>query len=226
MILTLSLALGASLVAFAYLVADHLKGDAFVGWDIRFAVWLHERSSGPLLSFSDVATLAGDGLLLSLVVAAAAVVWIRHGRPNNAAALVIALAGTGLLNAVLKRLLEASPPHPTLAFMDIGTRTFPSGHAAGAAAVYGTLAFLLGQRARGLRPRVLFGGAAFTLIGLVGFSRISLGTHYLSDVLGGACFGIAWATVCLLAHTAYGDRSVLLLMQRLLARLGPPTREP
>jgi membrane-associated phospholipid phosphatase len=224
--LALSVALAATLSAFGYLVADQLTGEAFVRWDTRFAIWLHDHSSARLLSVSDVATLAGNGLVLSLVVAATAMRWIARRRSADAAALVIAFAGAALLTAVFKSLLDNSAPHPTVAFMDIGTRTFPSGHAAGAATVYVMLAFLLGRRARRRLSRVLVSGAAFSLITIVGLSRVLLGTHYLSDVLGGVCLGLACACASLIALEAYSDSSAPVHAQRMLRRPRAPTGEP
>ncbi len=61
--------------------------------------------------------------------------------------------------------------------------------------LYGSLAYWLirGQHHRG--NQVMIGMAAVSLIGIVGFSRIYLGVHFLSDVLGGYLLGICWLIV-------------------------------
>ena len=52
---------------------------------------------------------------------------------------------------------------------------------------------------KGRRQRVLLFAAAIFVVVLVGFSRIALGAHYVSDVLAGMFFGMAWLTICLFA---------------------------
>ncbi|MEW6490776.1 MAG: phosphatase PAP2 family protein [Thermodesulfobacteriota bacterium] len=81
-------------------------------------------------------------------------------------------------------------PHVTLA-----TPAFPSAHAAGAAAVYGFLAFLVARDLKQARAR--FEVAYWTAVGvlLVGSSRVLLGVHYVTDVLAGLLVGALWIVV-------------------------------
>jgi membrane-associated phospholipid phosphatase len=150
---------------------------------------------------------------LLLVVGALAVVFVRRGRVNDAAVLILALGGAGVINALLKLVFQR--PRPELAFVHLETYSFPSGHAAVATATFATLAFVLGRRS-GRGRTIAIAAAAIALIVLVGFSRLYLGVHYLSDVMAGTSFGLAWASLCLIAYTLSGERSIPL--PRLSAR--------
>lgn len=77
---------------------------------------------------------------------------------------------------------------------------FPSGHALASAALYGMLLVLLRRRVRSRRWQQVITGGILLLILLIGFSRIYIGAHWPSDVLGGFALGGAY---CLLAVTVY-----------------------
>lgn len=206
----------ASVVAFAHIVEDYLTGDPIVRWDVELARWLHEHSSPALVSFFKVVTLAGNAGVVAAATVVVGLLLLRRGAVNDAVFLGVVAVGVELLNAVLKLVFHR--PRPELAFVHLDTYSFPSGHAAGATAVYGALAYLAVRRTAGpLRLAVLV--ATPVLIALVGFSRLYLGAHYLSDVLAGFCLGAAWLFACLTAVLAFGDRSVEPLLPRLVRRL-------
>ena len=72
---------------------------------------------------------------------------------------------------------------------------FPSAHAAAAAAVCGAAAWLCSIRMRSWRARVAIWAVASMLAALVGISRVYLGVHWATDVIGGWIFGILWLAV-------------------------------
>jgi undecaprenyl-diphosphatase len=203
-----------SLAAFAHITEDYLTGDPIVRWDTRFALWLHEHASHPLVVLFKVLTLAGNTAVLFLVVLAIGIVLLRRTRPNDAAVLVLAFGGAALINALLKLVFHRA--RPELSFVHLGTYSFPSGHAAVSSATFSTLAYLLRRRFTSTRARLLLALATVIAIGLVGFSRLYLGAHYLSDVLAGFSFGLAWASFCLILYTLWGDRNVLHPLRRAL----------
>lgn len=186
----------AAVVAFARVVEDYLTGDPIVRWDVSFARWLHDHSSPWLVDVFRVVTFAGNAIFLALVTAVALAVLLRRRAYLHGALLAGAAAGIEVTNAVLK--LAFQRPRPELAFVHLDTYSFPSGHAAGSAAVYTLLAALLGRTLR-RRGRVLLGLATTVLVGSIAFSRLYLGAHYLSDVLAGLALGVAWTAGCLLA---------------------------
>ncbi len=193
----------ASLFAFAHVAEDYLTGDPIVRWDVELARWLHTHSSQTLVSVFDVVTLAGNVATLAAVTAVVGLFLLRRGAVNDAVFLGAVALGVELVNGVLK--LAFHRPRPELAFVHLDTYSFPSGHAAGSTAILGALAYLAARRTAGpLRVAVLVATPA--LIALVGFSRLYLGAHYLSDVLAGLCVGAAWLFACLTVLLALGDR--------------------
>jgi membrane-associated phospholipid phosphatase len=208
----LTAGLVAAVAAFAHLAEDYLTGDPIVRWDVSFARWLHEHASDPLVRVFDVITLAGNTVVLVVLVTAIGIVLLRRTRPNEATVIALALVGSALLNGALKLLFHR--PRPELAFVHLDTYSFPSGHAAVSTATFSTIAFLLGRRYRSLRARLLIPLGTLVAILLVGFSRLYLGAHYLSDVLAGISVGFGWAMLCLIAYTLWGERNVFHAFRR------------
>jgi undecaprenyl-diphosphatase len=191
-----------SVFAFAHLAEDYVTGDPIVRWDVELARWLHEHSSPALVSVFDVITLAGNVVTLAVLTAIVGLLLLRRGARNDAMFLGAVALGVELVNGVLK--LAFHRPRPELAFVHLDTYSFPSGHAAGSTAIFGALAYLAARRTAGpLRTAILVATPA--LIALVGFSRLYLGAHYLSDVLAGYAVGAAWLFACLTVVLAFGD---------------------
>src|SRR5262249_5365834 len=99
--------------------------------------------------------------------------------------------GALILDPVLKSLVGRLRPvvaHPVA--HGIGN-SFPSGHALGSIVCYGAVLLVFLPAARG-RWRTAFIAVTVALVALIGISRILLGVHYLSDVVGAWAVGIAW----------------------------------
>jgi undecaprenyl-diphosphatase len=160
-----------------------------------------------LLAAARAATTAGDSDVVNVVAAAVAIALLIIRFWRGAVLVVIARIGELASTTAVKDLLAR--PRPTLLNpVDYAAGySFPSGHAAGAAAVYGALVVLVLPRA--IRwARALLLAAGTSLISAVAASRVLLGVHYPSDVAAGAALGLAWvgiaALLVLLMETVRG----------------------
>jgi undecaprenyl-diphosphatase len=111
--------------------------------------------------------------------------------------LIVAVPGGMLLNEAIKLLVHRPRPFVTGWFVDWSGYSFASGHTISATLLYGQLALFLVPSIKGRRWRALTIFGVVLIVLLVGFGRIALGAHYLTDVLAGIVFGIAWLTICL-----------------------------
>jgi len=155
-----------------------------------------------------------------------AIGWFHVAAPTTVAAvIVVAILGlrwqaitlgvaalTGhLFNQLLKALIERPRPEMAaerMAELGVDTFAFPSGHAQSFTIFYGFLAYLIWQHVPWPWLRRLGAAGALMMIVLVGISRVYLGVHWPSDVLGAYCIGILW--IC--------------LWTRVLRATGVPTR--
>lgn len=106
--------------------------------------------------------------------------------------LAIAGAGAGIWPWLLKKYYGRARPLEIDQLVRVSDLSFPSGHAFGAAAVYIALAYYAGRYARRWSQEVFFYCLGAVLILIVGASRIYLGVHFPTDVLGGLSAGAAW----------------------------------
>jgi undecaprenyl-diphosphatase len=140
-----------------------------------------------------VTWLGSDGVLWTVIAAAALVLAFRR-RWRLAIYLVITGAGALVLDPTLKSLVGRLRPvvaHP----IAHGTGdSFPSGHSLGSIVCYGAILLVFLPAARG-RWRTAFITVIVALVALIGISRILLGVHYLSDVVGAWALGITWLGV-------------------------------
>ena len=144
-----------------------------------------------------MATELGSVRVAVPVVASVALLLIFKRRWRTVGYWLSAVAFAQALVWVLKLTLARARP---IAIYDGAEQfSFPSGHAASSIVLYGFLAVVL---ARGKAPSVKWAAALFAviLVGLVSFSRLYLGAHWMSDVLGSLALGTAWVALLSMAY--------------------------
>ena len=186
--------------AFVSIVEDVLTHNPLVAMDQAVYHLLQALRTPVSDSVMIACTELGDRAV-TLPVIVAVLGWLLWQRAWRPAIYWIAAVSVG---AVLIALLKTgfALPRPIPLYHGTGAFGFPSGHAAMSSVIYGFLAVLV-ARELSARVRGVIFAALSVLVGMIAFSRLYLGAHWLSDVLGGLSFGLAW--VALLA-TAYVRR--------------------
>ena len=207
----------AAAFAFAHITEDYLTNDPLARWDVNFARWLAGERDGIGTDLARVVTVVGSPAFVLALCAVVCLVLYRRGRVADAIFLPLVLGGAELLNLILK--LSFHRQRPEFAFVNLETYSYPSGHAMISVAGYGALVYLLWGRLGSWRARALVTGGATVLVGLICFSRLYLGVHYLSDVLAGIAGGFFWLAVAVAIHTLYGDSVAAWLRSTRLDRL-------
>lgn len=111
------------------------------------------------------------------------------------------MVGAGLFNDSLKVLFHRARPDPFFGIPPPGDYSFPSGHSLCSFCFYGMIAALFVARIRNRAARVAVVMAAALIIFSVGMSRVYLGVHYPTDVLGGWTLALSWISFLLVFDT-------------------------
>jgi membrane-associated phospholipid phosphatase len=187
----------ALVAAFAFLAQAYVTGDATVDVDRWLANALHANATPPATTALAAVTLLGSTSALALAAGSAGGYLVGRGRRQDAALLVVVLCGAQLLGWILKAIFERPRPSFDDPLALAGWFSFPSGHAMSSIALYGALAFVFADRLRSPKARLVVVGGLALLVAAIGFSRLYLGVHYLTDVLAGYSAGLAWLLLVL-----------------------------
>jgi undecaprenyl-diphosphatase len=141
-------------------------------------------------------TALGGGAVLTLLTLLVLGYLLLNRRLHAAILLAVAALGGLALNNGLKHFFARERPGIVPHLSEVSSASFPSGHSMLSAIIYLTLGVMLARTVTDWRLKGYFIGIALTLTVLIGLTRIYLGVHYPSDVLGGWAAGIAYAILC------------------------------
>ena len=193
------LVLVAALVGFVFLAATYDQ-DPLASVDVDVAKWVATDLPHALELAARPFSWLGGWIGLSVLGVAMALLLVRERAWADLVFLTAALLGSDLAVSLLKAWFDRERPDVAPAVRLPASASFPSGHAAEGVAGLGGLAVLAAERLPSRRARMwLWAAVAFAGVA-VGLSRIVLGVHYVTDVLAGWCFGLAWLAGCLLVR--------------------------
>jgi len=186
------------LVLFALLAEDVLEQGRLLAVDSALANELHRANTAYGIYAYKIISLFGYQILFPACAVIALILAARR-QWLYLLAWVVALAGGQALNLLLKTLFAR--PRPVFADPVVveSYYSFPSGHSMMSLIAYGMLAYLIGLYIKNHYARIFVVFIAALAIVLIGISRMVLGAHYLSDVVGGFIAGGVWLATCIAA---------------------------
>ena len=189
---------------FGFLVSQVTGNGSLLHSDADLASRLHRWAlSGPgRVDELKGVTFFGSGPWLAILVLVVSLTLFVRRRPRLGVFLVLTAALGGIIDTIVKDWVGRPRPAFTHPIVVESGKSFPSGHAMSSTIVYGALALIvlpLFPR----RERVVPVALAATLVLVIGFTRLALGAHFLTDVLGGYVLGLSWLFVSTAAFTAW-----------------------
>ncbi len=184
---------------FGGIAEDVLTDDPLTVVDEQVAAWFHDHTTPALATAMVVVTSLGSMPVISGIALVIFFLLLWRQYWHRLLVLILTIPGGMLLNLLLKSAFARQRPSFENPIITVTGHSFPSGHTMMATLLLGLLALFAVVHLKAWRWRVLTVLVAVLLILLVALTRVALGVHYLSDVLGGIAAGVAWLTVCLTA---------------------------
>jgi len=192
--------LGAALLYVGALVSglaeDVLSNESIVRADGCLAQWLAAHRTPAGIGFFDAVSFLGNWQV-TVIMLIAAVIFLWNHRRRSALAMIVAATGSQIVVSLGKAGFDRPRPPAVLAIITPLDASFPSGHSSISVALYALGFYLLFRATRSPRLRGLWLVLAALFPLMIGFSRLYLGVHYLSDVLGGWGVGLWWSILVL-----------------------------
>jgi undecaprenyl-diphosphatase len=185
----------AALLSFTYIAHEIiLEQEEYV--DHQFFQILSPHINAPLTGIMEIITYGASGRFLQIVYGLLVMGYLI--KKNWKRAIEIAVIGLGgfVINYFMKLSFQRQrPPDPLIE--PLQNFSFPSGHATSGFIFYGLLVYLLWKSKLKQVYKYIFSSVLIIIAFIIGFSRIYLRLHYLSDVVAGFCIGFAWLAVAI-----------------------------
>ncbi len=201
----LVISLGATIAGLAVfaLLADAVSDQAAITrLDLSVDNSLHAHASPLGVKIATVVSALGGPVAMAALMVAGAIYLLVRREKLLLYGWLVAFIGGGALDWALKTIFRRNRPSFPDPFIHVLGYSFPSGHSMGSLIGYGMLAYVVAHSVRRRGIDLLVAACAGVLVLAIGFSRLYLGAHYLSDVLAGFAAGMVWLAANILALEA------------------------
>ena len=201
-----ALALALVGIPFGLLLHQVTTDGPLTALDDSAARWLHTRIQGEdgVIAFLQVISFLGKPIFLLFAIGIPGAWILYHGGRKLAIFLAVTCIGGGIVDTIVKVVVGRPRPVVERPIVEAFGNSFPSGHSMASVVCYGALLLVL-MPLMSNRVRKLAIGAFVVLVLAIGFSRLMLGVHFISDVLGGYVLGFAWLAASVAAFEIWRE---------------------
>jgi membrane-associated phospholipid phosphatase len=168
-------------------------------FDARFAAWLAPHRTPTTLAIANWVSHAGTIPVMWICATILIATLFRREWRAVAVGWVLLAGGGEMVEQILKRTFRRDRPANVEQWLVAGGFSFPSGHTMGAVVGYGLMTYLVLFRVRNPIARAAVIACGTAIIAAIGFSRLVLGVHYVTDVIGGFAAGAVWISLAIAA---------------------------
>lgn len=176
-------------------ISDEVLDREAFAFDKIILLWIHSFANPTLDRIMQTITRLNDPEVVSVVAGIALVLLLWKRYYPEAKIFVINCTGGVVLSYGLKSVFGKTRPDLWESAIEEVSFSYPSGHALGSTVLYGFLAYILATRYPQFSWAIYI--AAVALIGAIGSSRLYLGVHWPTDIIGGYGIGFLWLTFCI-----------------------------
>jgi undecaprenyl-diphosphatase len=206
MLVGLILAAGA-LIFFGWLASEIFEGETKI-FDEAVRAAAMQTASPRLTQLMVFFSFIGSVIFLFPLGIVAVIIFLRLKWKRAAVLFALTMAGEIVLDLTLKGFFRRPRPEALYGYALPLSFSFPSGHALGSFCFYGILAWLVAARLKNPAGKTLVWVLASALILSIGFSRIYLGVHYPSDIIGGYAAALVWTVTIALGDFFFNRRNL------------------
>ncbi|KXH80705.1 phosphatase PAP2 family protein [Sporosarcina sp. HYO08] len=194
-------------ILFGY-IANAIRRQTIERFDLSIIHFVQGFETSSLTAVMKFFTWVGSGYIVSIIALIGFL--IIYGKLKNrgqALLLVFVVLGTILLNHFLKLYFKRERPE-IHRILNANGFSFPSGHSMMAFSLYAIIAYIAWRHAKTVTSKTLLIILSAIMIIMIGVSRIYLGVHYPSDVVGGYAASALWVTASIVVYHFYRKKYV------------------
>jgi membrane protein DedA with SNARE-associated domain len=183
-----------TLFLFVGMVEDVITSDSIIIIDNQIANFLYYYRDVELVKIFLWITLLGKWEIVLFGLLITTLILVLFKKRKDIIGLLVAITGSMLFDVLGKLLIHRSRPEGIAVYQE-NSFSFPSGHATIAMAFYGFITYYIVRHMKIWQNKINFLFLGITIILAIGLSRLYLGVHFLSDVLGGYLLGLLWLLI-------------------------------